>query len=132
MNEKIINLGQVCKNYGIRFCSYEDAASAVDALGIDTDKKPGVAFRQKNGTNVILFDNTGTALQTQFTVAHELGHILLGHLDYRKSVHDPYPAFAETEANYFAVAILVHNLINKYGVEEVQEMERGRKNATAN
>jgi len=112
-----ISLNKVCKDRGIRHVAYSSCPDAVRKLGLDTSKEPGGAFVMEDGTPVILYDNSMTPLEIQFTVAHELGHILLGHLNYRKSVRDRYPDFAEAEANYFAVAVIVHNLICEYGKE---------------
>lgn len=112
-----IDLNKVCKDRGIRHVAYSSCQDAVRKLGLDARKEPGVAFVVEDGTPVILFNDTMTPLEIQFTVAHELGHILLGHLNYRKSVRDRYPDFAESEANYFAVAVIAHNLICQYGQE---------------
>lgn len=118
MNMEKIRLSTVCKDRGIRFVTYSSMPEAVAAFGIDPRKTPGITFVTRDGTPVILFESSMTPLEIQFTIAHELGHILLGHLNYRKSVKDLYPDFAESEANYFAVAILVHNLVCQYGQEE--------------
>lgn len=66
----------------------------------------------KIGDNYIIFtDANHSHMGSEFTVAHELGHILLGHLD------DPQIAGgvkeAELEANIFASVLLAFSLINR-------------------
>lgn len=66
----------------------------------------------KMGDNYIIFTNPDYGhMGSEFTVAHELGHILLGHLD------DPNIAGgtreAELEASVFASVLLAFSLINK-------------------
>ena len=115
MNTGRIDFNKVCKDYGIRICSYEDAPQAVKKLGLNRASTTGIAFRTLDGTPAILFKEGRPSAETRFTIAHELGHILLGHLDYRRSFDEQYPGFAESEANYFAVALLTHDLISQYG-----------------
>lgn len=115
MNAIKIDLNKICKDYGIRACSYESNKNIIKMIGLDPLAQPGIAFKTTDGTPVILFRDGRPDLETRFTVAHELGHILLGHLDYRESFYGKYPDFAESEANYFAVSILTHDIICKYG-----------------
>ncbi len=89
-------------------------------------RTPGITFKATDGTYVILFRDGCRTEETRFTIAHELGHILLGHLDYRQSVYDQYPDFAESEANYFAVALFTHDLIRKYGKETLAGARYGQ------
>ena len=56
------------------------------------------SYRSKR---MIMYNNSGriTLQRKLFTIAHELGHIMLGH-------QDPENAGAEREANYFAATLL--------------------------
>lgn len=119
MHLKKVDINRICGDYGIRTCSYSANPKLVKKIGLDSMGTTGISFRASDGTPVILFDDSRPLLETRFTAAHELGHILLGHLDYRKSLKDAYPAFAESEANYFAVSMLVYDLIRQYGDKEV-------------
>lgn len=119
MHLKKVDINKICRDYGIRTGSYSANPKLAKMIGLDSMETAGISFRAPDGTPVILFDDSRPPLEARFTAAHELGHILLGHLDYRKSLKEAYPAFAESEANYFAVSILVHDLIRQYGYEEV-------------
>lgn len=123
-----VDINRICRDYGIRTCSYSDNPKLVKKIGLDSMETTGISFGASDGTPVILFDDRRPPLETRFTAAHELGHILLGHLDYRKSLKEAYPAFAESEANYFAVSILVYDLIRQYGNEGVQGEAKGQTN----
>lgn len=115
---KEIDLNKICKDYGICACSYSDNPEIVKKNRLKELGTSGISFKMTDGTPAILFDSSLSPMEVRFTVAHELGHILLGHLDYRGSMKEAYPAFAESEANYFAVSMLVYDIIRQYGDKE--------------
>lgn len=113
-----INLNRVCKDYGIRALSYQDAPALAGAFMPDRrGSSAGFAVKQKGGPPIILFDGERPRQEGHFTVAHELGHVLLGHLDYRRDAAGNYPDFAEIEANCFAAVLMAYEIIAKYGRE---------------
>ena len=118
---KKIDINKICRDHGIRTCSYSANPEIVKRIGLDSREGGGISFKTTDGTPVILVDDSLPPLEARFIAAHELGHILLGHLDYRVAQKEAYPDFAESEANYFAVSILVYDIIRQYGQEEVTE-----------
>lgn len=111
-----IDLNKICMDYGVRVCSYKSAKKLLKEIDYDPyeTKNPGISFRASDGTPVILFDSDRSDLEIRFTAAHELGHILLGHLDYRSKEKDSYPNYAELEANFFAISIITHDILQEY------------------
>lgn len=73
-----------------------------------TGSDDGVSFFDvKNGRYVITYnDSVQTESRKRFTIAHELGHIYLGHLLCKNKSNDLYNS-QDTEANYFAKRFLV-------------------------
>lgn len=115
-----IDFKKICQDNDIRVYAYQDVPAIVEAIGLDPKgSTPGICLKQPDGPAVILYDRDRPARERRFAIAHELGHILLGHLDYRTGRNGSYPEFAESEANYFAVSLIAHDLICGYGGEAV-------------
>lgn len=108
----MISLTEVCKSRGIRILSYETVPELVDLLKLSPNCR-GVATILDNQP-VILCDGTRPTDELRYTIAHELGHILLGHLSFRAE-HGIEPPQAEMEANAFAAALIAQDLIQTYG-----------------
>lgn len=99
MNTGKINFNKVCKDYGIRACSYSDNPKLVKKIGLDSMETAGISFRASDGTPVILFDDSRSPIEIRFTAAHELGHILLGHLSQNlKQTISPSPSWSMTSS----------------------------------
>lgn len=70
----------------------------------------GCSMVDESGSWLIVYDDTDTKERIRFTVAHELGHILLGHelekgfKHYRRFVRNK--PISETQADEFAARIL--------------------------
>lgn len=77
----------------------------------DTIKGGGFVVTPEVGVanNTILFDDTVSQVEKNHIVLHEIGHILLGHLD-----NDLDTDTKEMEANIFAAVILAHTLYEEY------------------
>lgn len=116
LKPKEIDIKKICQDNGIRIYAYQDVPAILEAIGLDPQGgTPGLSLKQPDGPAVILYDRERPAMERRFSIAHELGHILLGHLDYRQKGTGQYPEFAESEANYFAVALMTHEIIREYG-----------------
>lgn len=92
-----INIVGLCRNLGIPVKYY--------APKDDNDGKSLFV----NGTPVILVSKDCSVQRKRFTIAHELGHILLGHVGKYKLVNrEPSPCDnpIESEANVFASRLL--------------------------
>lgn len=104
-----------------------DPASIAEKMGITV--KPvsfcgysGKAF-QDNGKSVIEFDDREFPLRQRFTIAHELGHHVLGHTKDGHQFRDEVGKFnlnvtipEETEANKFAAELLAPEIAIKHYV----------------
>lgn len=79
-----IDFKKICQDNDIRVYAYQDVPAIVEAIGLDPKgSTPGICLKQPDGPAVILYDRDRPARERRFAIAHELGHILLGHLDYR-------------------------------------------------
>lgn len=113
-----ISLTKLCKEHGIKVLTYDAATLPQEALAIFNIKPEsrGVAIMM-DGQPTILVDRGLPLDELRYTVAHELGHILLGHLSFRDA-HGTEPPQAEMEANAFAAALIAQDLIYSYGQKE--------------
>lgn len=106
---------RICEDNGIRLMDATD--EFLDIIGICGKKresaKDGLAFKYKGVPYIAINPDAGFYEQF-FTAAHELGHILLGHLD--GSVNNP--TVQENEANSFAGAMLALRIFEDYGHED--------------
>ena len=79
-----------------------------------------------NGKPVITYNSNEVEVRRRFTIAHELGHFVLGHLsDNVKKFRDPAQNFStlainpeEREANNFAASILMPAKIVVYAINQ--------------
>lgn len=88
----------------------------------------------ENGAPVIRFDMTEAPVRQRFTIAHEIGHIALGHLQgVQACFRDPPTNFStganrpeETAANAFAADLLMPERVLRYVIGEkgVQDVAR--------
>lgn len=101
-----VDLNQIRKQLGVRVFSYE----SIKELPTWTNKTDGMTFFY-NGEPVILYDQSKSPERIRFTVAHELGHLILGHVapgQQTTTNREPTPADnpMETAANQFAARLL--------------------------
>lgn len=101
-------------------------ANAIQSLPLESAKSIGFAY---NGKTYIGYIPTADPKQDRFNVAHELGHILRGHL----TADAPPIEYEEEQANMFAARILmpliviheeklftIPEIMNFFGVTEAQ------------
>lgn len=115
---KKVSFKQVCNDYGIRLCSFQSAEKYMKMVGLDPSKSSGYAVYQNRP--IILFDDERPIEEVRFTVAHELGHILLGHLSYRQE-NGEIPEWAEREADTFAAVFIANEILCRYTNKGVNE-----------
>lgn len=102
----------VCRQYGWILSDYRNGERAVEALGLEAlmGRTDGFCAVTKNHT-YIFFDSSLPSGRQRFTVAHEIGHLLLGHVGPgMATVENREPTGSEREeerqANQFAARLL--------------------------
>lgn len=107
-----VDLNPVCGRLKIRVLSYGRNRELIQRAGLTQAVRmtDGLTFYLRN-TPVVLFDETVQPQRARFTVAHEVGHIVLGHVrpgGFTPVNREPQPGDApeETEANQFAARLL--------------------------
>lgn len=107
-----VDLNQICKRLGISVISYERAVQLLRDYGLEqaSGQTDGMTFYRGN-TPVILFNQSCGAARIRFTVAHELGHLILGHVQpgaYTCVNREPSGGDSpiERQANQFAARLL--------------------------
>ena len=107
-----VDPASICKHYNYRLISYRRGKDAIAALGLDGLMPRTDGFCIYSGNKCyIFFDDSMSRQRQRFTIAHELGHIQLGHIgdnqhtriNREPSAHDD-PI--EIQANWFAARIL--------------------------
>lgn len=104
-----VDLNAVCRKLGVRLRSYLSADALVQKIGARGTTDGSLLLYR--GDPLILYDSELTPGRVRFTVAHEIGHLVLGHVSpgQRTMVNrDPSPGDnpAETSANQFAARLL--------------------------
>ncbi len=124
-----VNLGGICRHYKIKTIPYSKF-TLWDM--VDPQAKNGDGFSLKIETQYYIVFNDFIKHQgrIRFTLAHEIGHILLGHVEtitfYRNSEIDPVTNEQETQANVFARDLLmpavVLSALHVHTAKEIAEL----------
>ena len=71
----------ICDHYGWVLADYKTGGASIALLGLEgmTKQTDGFCAVTKNHT-YIFFDSTLPAGRQRFTIAHEIGHLALGHV----------------------------------------------------
>lgn len=107
-----VKVSQICDVYGVTLRSYQAGEPLIRELGLDTQCGASDGFTVRSGEHCYVFYNMEQLPgRVRFTIAHELGHILLGHLgDGEHTVYNREPsqtdAPEEHTANVFASRLL--------------------------
>ncbi|MBQ3557824.1 MAG: ImmA/IrrE family metallo-endopeptidase [Oscillospiraceae bacterium] len=101
-----VDLKDICRQLGVRVRRYADVRGMSDAA-LQAD---GLTFFSW-GKPVILYNQDKPPARIRFTIAHELGHLVLGHVAPRQRTtvnREPSPTDdpIETAANQFAARLL--------------------------
>lgn len=103
-----VNLNAICASLGIHARSYTDVRDWIGRLPRQCNDADGIIYF-RHGEPVLLYDDTTTDGRARFTIAHEIGHLVLGHVDGGLPLHrsnlgsvDP----RERAANQFAARLL--------------------------
>ena len=108
-----VNMSSLCLNYGCIPVSYKRAADIIKRYGFEKNCEGNDGFALRMKERIFIFYNDECPLgRIRFTIAHELGHYLLGHLNGNRktttqnrepSLHD---TALEQMANVFASRLL--------------------------
>lgn len=127
-----VNLGAICQHLGIHAYTYRKAANVIAAAGLSAQCKRSDGFTFFiEGEPYIFYDGAACSLGRQrFTVAHELGHIILGHVgagEHTVANREPSPKDdpCEIQANQFAARILAPAcVLHAMGVTKADDISR--------
>lgn len=107
-----VDLNLICKALGVRTASYQSAEALIQRRNLSAiiAQSDGLSFFAGN-TPVALYNRACTPERIRFTVGHELGHIVLGHVfpgTVTTANREPSPNDnqQETAANQFAARLL--------------------------
>lgn len=76
-----VRISDICLSYGINIYNYSKNAELISKLKANELKIGNDGFTTiVNGKPIIFFDDSKSPQRSRFTIAHELGHILLGHV----------------------------------------------------
>ena len=107
-----MSFAKICKDRGISVLSYDAVPEIADMLHLTPQCQGAATIIAEHP--IILVDSRMPKEELRYTIAHELGHILLGHLSFRME-NGAQPPQAEMEANAFAAALIAQDLILTYG-----------------
>lgn len=107
-----VSASAICQAYGFKLCSYEEGAALIQYFGLESQCHKSDGFTKlQNGRYYIFFRENMNRGRTRFTIMHEVGHILLGHLKpngHTRLNREPQPDDdpREQQANVFASRLL--------------------------
>lgn len=116
----------ICDYFGIKYDTFSGAPKKMFQHSFDiirTQKIEAMSYVH-NGDIIILFDDSGLLTRRRFTIAHEIGHIILKHHLFPPddAVHYfPSQDYKEVEANNFAGELLrPAALIRKFNLTDTE------------
>lgn len=131
-----INVQKECKSFGIKLKKYSTLAKknnvTVDQIGEAYKTKLGYIYRNEKGKYFIAYNDTLPEGLIRFTLAHELGHFFLNHLEDFEETELMYNSLVpysneheclEREANCFARNFLSPSNIAKLVGDEIYSMQ---------
>ena len=107
-----VKVSRICGAYGVTLRSYQAGAPLIQALDLEAQCGASDGFTVRSGGYCYVFYNAEQPPgRVRFTIAHELGHVLLGHLgegEHTVYNREPSPEDAPEEhtANVFASRLL--------------------------
>ena len=125
ISELPIDVRKICKSEKIRVFTYERGKKLIESLGITEHTKENDAF---SFARVIFYNDETSPERQRFSIAHELGHILLHSPDgatvYNREI-SPNDDPKESEANVFASRLLAPLCVLHFlGVNSPEEISR--------
>lgn len=132
VKELPVKVSDICNSYGYVLLDYQVGMEPIAALGLSAQVKISDGFSTIKDYQYYIFYNPGmSAGRIGFTVAHELGHILLGHLRKEGQItpRNKEPAKGdpptETMANVYASRLLAPAFVlHSLKAESPEEISR--------
>ena len=107
-----VSTAALCEHYGWVLADYQEGKAAIDLLGLSslTERTDGFCAVTDHFT-YIFYNSVLPVGRQRFTVAHEIGHLALGHVGQGRVTtinREPNPKDSqeETQANQFAARLL--------------------------
>lgn len=104
-----IDIFDLTQRYQIQTFAYNEVEAELKLLKVNPTADTALAFRA-NKKDFIFYSDTMSPERLRFAIAHELGHILLQHLD-RGEVISIFDEYTESEANIFASRLLMPAIV---------------------
>lgn len=107
-----VSTAALCEHYGWVLADYQEGKAAIDLLGLSSLTERTDGFCAVTDHFTYIFYSSGLPVGRQrFTVAHEIGHLALGHVGRGRVTtinREPNPKDSqeETQANQFAARLL--------------------------
>ena len=122
---------EICRHYNWVLADYIDGKRSIELLGLSELREKTDGFCAVTENHVYIFYDSSLAVGRQrFTVAHEIGHLILGHVGPgTATVENREPTGAEREeelqANQFAARLLSPAcVLHELGATEPEEIRR--------
>lgn len=122
---------EICRHYNWVLADYIDGNRSIELLGLSELKEKTDGFCAVTENHVYIFyDSSLTVGRQRFTVAHEIGHLILGHVGPgTATVENREPTGAEreeeTQANQFAARLLAPAcVLHEIGATEPEEIQK--------
>ncbi|WNX85726.1 ImmA/IrrE family metallo-endopeptidase [Agathobaculum sp. NTUH-O15-33] len=112
-----VQVGAICRHMGFAVFSYAVGKNLIAYYGLANHARRTDGFTVRAGDDITIFyDQTKPDGRNRFTIAHELGHIVLGHLGNRQVTainreQAPGDDPRETAANIFAARLLAPSCV---------------------
>lgn len=127
-----VNPGEILKKIGIPFGTYRKNQKLIQHYRLEKIAKTSSAFTLYiTDVPIVLFDDTEMKERIRFSLAHELGHIICGHLSHGQiTLRNKEPSKGddriEREANMFAARLLapvcVFHEVQIFDAERISEI----------
>ena len=115
INSLPVDLPRICANLGVKLFTYNEKKNLIKLLDMENKIKEIDGFTAKILNKHYIFYNSDCVKGRQnFTIAHEIGHIVLGHSEdiiFTRAIskwneEDNEPDYNEMQANIFASRLL--------------------------
>ncbi len=125
ISELPVDVSKICKAAKIRVFTYKTGRKLIEALGLEEHTEENDAF---SFARVIFYDDRTSPERQRFSIAHELGHIILHSPDGATALNrevSPSDNPIESEANVFASRLLAPLCVLHFlGVSSAEEISR--------